>query len=451
MRARWGGWLFTALCVIAAGCLGYLTASHPVVADWSAGARASLPPQVRVLLEKMHGPVQIVSYASPGGNKRSYIATVIGRYRQVKPDLSLKFVDPLKDPAEMRSLGITSDGEMIIHYRGHKQQIPLSPSLESDLSNMFERLARGGERIVAFVTGDGERNPSGRGNTDLGAFVGQLEQRGVRAVPLNFAQVPSVPQNTDLVVLASPASTLAPGAVKALVDYLQVGGNLLWLTDPGSGEQGLQPLSQALSVQVLPGMLFDEQGAALKDGSYPRTVAVGLYPAQAITRGFQMATQFQQVAALAQVSSAQWAVASFLRSSAQSWNERQPIDAAHPSTIQFDAASGDLKGPLNFGFALTRLSPDPQKNQQRAVVIGDGDFLSNAFLGNGGNRALGERIFDWLLGDDALINMPARGAPDPILRLSQGAFNAITGVFLIALPLLLLIFGLGLAWRRRRR
>jgi LPXTG-motif cell wall-anchored protein len=84
-------------------------------------------------------------------------------------------------------------------------------------------------------------------------------------------------------------------------------------------------------------------------------------------------------------------------------------------------------------------------------VIGDGDFLSNTYLGNGGNRALGERIFDWLLGDDALVNLPPRGAPDRFLRLSQGQLNAVSLGFLAVLPLLLLAIGGWIVWRRRRR
>ena len=113
--------------------------------------------------------------------------------------------------------------------------------------------------------------------------------------------------------------------------------------------------------------------------------------------------------------------------------------------------TGELKGPLDFGFALNRLSPSPAKSEQRAVVIGDGDFISNTYVGNGGNRALGERIVDWLLGDDVLVDLPTRGAPDRVISLSQDGLNALTFGFLIALPALLLGLGAGIAWRRRRR
>jgi ABC-type uncharacterized transport system involved in gliding motility auxiliary subunit len=271
----------------------------------------------------------------------------------------------------------------------------------------------------------------------------------MRAVPLNFAQVTAVPEHTDMVVLASPSLALPPGAVQALVDYVQNGGNLLWLTEPSNDDLGLNPLAAALGVRVLPGVLVDGSGAALGQHD-PRLIALGDYPPHAITRGFTMTTLFPQVSALAQVTQGGWAVKPFLRSSAQSWTEFHPIDNAHPSNIRYDAAAGELKGPLDFGFALTRLSPSPAKSEQRVVVIGDGDFLSNTFLGNGGNRALGERIFNWLLGDDVLVNLPPRGAPDRLLEISQGELNAISIGFIVALPLLLLLIGGAIAWRRRR-
>jgi ABC-type uncharacterized transport system involved in gliding motility auxiliary subunit len=451
MRTLFGrldGWLFALALLVGAGAVGYLTTRHVFVADWTAGGRASLSPESRAVLGQLHGPVEIVSYANPQGDLRPTIAGFLERYRRVKPDLTLRFVDPQQDPAKMRELGITVDGAIIVHFGNREQR--LDELSERSLTNALERLARGGERIVAFATGDGERRADGQANADLGTFMAQLESRGMRAVPLNFAQVTAVPQHTDLVVLASPSLPLEAGAVRALVDYLANGGNLLWLTEPANSDLNLAPLADALGLRVLPGVLVDGGGAALglKD---PRLIALGAYPPHAITRGFLLTTLFPQVAALAQVNRNDWAVQDFLESGPQSWTEFQPIGNDGSSTIRFDAAAGELKGPLAFGLALSRLSPSPDKSQQRVVVVGDGDFLSNTFLGNGGNRALGERVFDWLLGDDALVSLPPRGAPDRVLEITQAELNALSLGFLIGLPVLLLLVGGVLTWRRRRR
>ncbi len=445
---RLDGWLFALLLILACVAIGYLSTRYDYRADWTANGRISLSAESRAVLQQLDGPVEVVSYANPQGDLRQTIAGFLMRYQTVKPDLSLRFVDPQLDPAKMRELGVTVDGALILHYQGHQQR--LDELSERSFTNALERLQRGNDRIVAFVTGDDERRADGQANADLGTFMSQLESRGMRAVPLNFAQVNAVPEHTDLVVLASPTVPLAPGAVKALVAYLQNGGNLLWLTEPDNDDLGLKPLADALGVRVLPGVLVDGSGTAL--GLHdPRMIALGSYPPQAITRGFQLTTLFPQVSALAQLAQSPWAVKAFLRSSPQSWTEFKPIDNAKTSDIQFDAAAGELKGPLDFAFALSRLSPSPDKSEQRAVVVGDGDFLSNTFLGNGGNRALGERVFDWLLGDDKLVDLPPRGAPDRLLEISQGELNALSFGFLFALPLLLLLIGGAIVWRRRRR
>jgi ABC-type uncharacterized transport system involved in gliding motility auxiliary subunit len=447
-RERADAWLIAALLMVAAICIAVLSTRFVFVADWSAGARASISPQSQAILGRLSGPIEAVSYARPGGNLRDEIAAVIARYQRFKPDLKLSFVDPDADPAAMRKAGISVDGEIVLHWRDREQHVVQLD--ERDFTDALARLARGRERLVAFVTGDGERNADGKANADLGDFVAQLSGSGVRALPLNLAQNASVPRNTDLLVLASPQAQLSPASLKAINDYLDLGGNLLWLTEPDTGDVGLAPLAQALGVRTLPGLLVDGAGAKLGIGD-PRMVVENDYPPHAITRGFALNTLFPQAAALGVTGNAQWAHTSILRSSAQSWNQIAPIDPTRPSTIKYDAGTGELRGPLDFGFALTRLSPSPDKNEQRVVVIGDGDFLSNTYLANAGNRAFGERVFDWLLGDDVLVALPPRGAPDRAMHLTQADLNVVTWGCLVALPLVLLLIGVVIGVRRRRR
>jgi ABC-type uncharacterized transport system involved in gliding motility auxiliary subunit len=141
----------------------------------------------------------------------------------------------------------------------------------------------------------------------------------------------------------------------------------------------------------------------------------------------------------------------------RSWTEIGPI----AGKIAFDAAKGERQGPLDIGYALTRQinkagqnkTADPQKletpAEQRIVVIGDGDFLSNAYLGNGGNLDLGINMVQWLSRGDALINIPAKIAPDRTLELSPLASGSIAVGFLFLLPGALLGAG-ALVWFKRR-
>ncbi len=449
MRRHLGAWLNILLVLVIAGAIGWLSTQYGFVADWTRGARASLAPATKELLQQLPGKLTVTSYASPGSGLRPTVAAFIARYQRVKPDLELQFVDPETDPAAMREAGIQVDGEMVVAWHGQSEHLTtLSTSV---FANTLARLARGNEHLVAFVTGAGERNAAGKANADLGQFMASLESRGLRAVPLNFAQVGAVPQGANLVVLASPLVDVSPGAVDALVGWIKAGGNLLWLTEPDPRDLNLTPLADALGIRIMPGMLVDGAGAKL-GLSDPRNVVVGSYPDdQAVTAGLKLVTLFPQVAPLAVITDSGWSSQALLTSSAQSWNERQPIDPRNPSTIQFDADADELRGPLDFGFALTRPAPGTNKAEQRVVVLGDGDFLSNSFVSNGGNAVLGRRIFNWLLGDDNLVSLPARPAPDRHVALGQTGLGILAGGLLIGLPLLILIITGVLFWRRRRR
>lgn len=439
----WQDWLYALLCVVIAVCLAALSARFSFTADWSAGARATITPRSQALLAQLQGPLEVTSYARPG-TLRAKTSLLVGRYRRFKPDLSLKFVDPDLDPIATQDAGITADGELVLRWNDRTQHIGQLD--EQDFSDALVRLARGGPKLVAFITGDGERDPAGSNAAGLGDFVQQLSARGVRALPLNLAEAAEVPRNADLVVLASPQAALPPASVRKLEDYIANGGNLLWLTEPGGDDLGLAPLAQSLGIKRLSGTLIDAQGAAA-GVTDPRMLVASRYPPQTITDGFDVNTVFLHVAALATLSGAAWNTQPVLQSSARSWNRTAPADAAQ-ATLAPEA--DDLKGPLTFGYALSRLSPSPARNQQRVVVIGDGDFLSNAYLAKAGNLALGERMVDWLLGDDALAGVP-RTAPDGLLRPTHLQLGAITFGYLVALPILLILIGLAIAWRRRLR
>ena len=89
--------------------------------------------------------------------------------------------------------------------------------------------------------------------------------------------------------------------------------------------------------------------------------------------------------------------------------------------------------------------------QQRGVVIGDGDFLSNAYLGNGANLKLGTSLFNWLSHEDEILPIQTRTTEDIRLDLGQTGLTLMGLVFIILIPLGLLGSGVGIWLLRRRR
>ena len=458
--------LFGALIAL----IAYLSHQHTVQWDWTANQRNTLSATSMHLLKTLDKPLSFTVYATEKNNVRTSIADLIGRYQRAYAKTEVQWINPELEPALARELDINEDGVVMIRY-GERSERLTQPN-EQAYSNAIQRMARSEERWLVFLSGHGERNPLGEANFDLGEWGKQLKAKGIKLQPLNLTEQPHIPDNAAALVIASPQVDLLPGEVQIISDYVKKGGNLLWLQEPGSLHQ-LQPLADQLGIQMLPGTIVDAN-TRLFGISDPGIALVSQYPQHALTQNFDMLTLFPQARALfannsvsgsntdrndaAKDKGPHWENKPFLMTLPRSWMETGPLNGE----ITFDKDK-DVKGPLVIGLTLTRKFSEPQDKpdnrenepkagkQQRVVVIGDGDFLSNTYLGNGGNMDLGLHIANWLTHDDQLINIPAKRANDVNLQLSKNAQLIIAFGFLFVIPLALAAGGFGIWWQRRKR
>ena len=442
-RLWWQNQLFTLLFVLVIGLLAWLSVRYPLQGDWTVNGRNTLSVASQTLLARMDGPIQVTAYVREQPALRDAIARVIGRYQRYKSDLTLHFVNPDLLPDRARELGITGDGLLYVDYRGRGEK--LQQLNEQALTQVLQRLSRPGERIVLFLDGHGERKPLGVANHDLGTFGRELEKIGIQPRPFDLALEARIPADAAALVIAGPRTPLPPGTVEAILEYLRQGGHLLWLRDPDEPAV-LQPLAAALGIAFLPGVVVDADAPNLGIKN-PAFIPIADYGPHPITEKLHTLTLLPQAAALTLQPSAGWTTTVLLESQARSWTETGPLDGP----LRFDPDSAEQSGPLTVGVALSRPRPDAAPQQQQVVVIGDGDFLSNTYLGNGANLELGLNIFNWLTWDEAPLLIPPRTAPDPNLNLSAGALALMAAVFLIGLPVTLLTSGWLIGFRRRRR
>ncbi len=440
--------VFVLLFLAVIGLLAALSTRYVYEADWTYGQRNSLSPASVQLLKTLDKPLTLTAYVRSDSPLKDPLRRFVDKYQQVKPDVELKFVGTDRNPDAARAAGITADGELEVTYAGRSED--LTQINEAEFGNAIQRLARSSERYAVFLTGEGERDPLGQHNFDLGDFGKQLQDKGIKVETLSLAATPTIPENTSVLVIAGPQVDLLPGVVKILRDYLKRGGNLLWLGDPGS-LYGLAPLAQDLGVQFGAGTILDLNGQLIGLND-PKLVFVTKYADEGITKGFATATVFPAATSVDEDknSNGGWAADPFLKTLPRSWLETGKLEGQ----VNYDPKRGDKLGPLAIGLALTRplkAAKGQPAGEQRVVVTGDGDFLSNSYLGNGGNQQLGLNIFNWLAHDDSYISINPRPAPDLTLILTPLQQGLIGFGFLLALPLVLLAFGVGVWMRRRRR
>jgi ABC-type uncharacterized transport system involved in gliding motility auxiliary subunit len=370
----------------------------------------------------------------------------------VKKNIAVTFVDPSADPQKVREFNVNYVGQIVAEYEGRRET--LNATTEPAITTALQRLAYGGEQWVVFLEGHGERSLSEASQSSFTKFEQVLKDKGLKVQPLNLVKTPKVPDNTSVLVIASPSAQLLPGEAKIVTDYVDHGGNVLWLADPDY-PPGLEPLAKELGVTWQNGYAIFPDYQMLGTGSPLFFLSIG-YPPNPVTQGLDMVTAFPLARSLTTAAAGDWKAQPLLQTTESAWLETGDINA---ETVQFDGK--DIKGPLTIGATLTRhykpaaadkdAAPDAAEGHpQRIALIGDADFLSNAYLEQLGNQQLGLNVIQWLASRDAQLNIDVPKAPDTALYLPGWATMAIAAGFIAILPLLLLGFGVT-RWALRRR
>lgn len=440
--------IFVVLFLSAMGLLLWLSQQYDIKSDWTATKRNSISEASRTLLTRIDGPISITAFASNTAQApvQESIKDLIGRYQQFKHDIELTFINPETEPEKIRQLAITVDGELIIGFQNRSEHVTVLN--EEAITNTLQRLLRHSEKKVVFIQGHGERDPEGKANHDYGTFSKNLADKGIVTSRLILSESPSIPNNTNVLVIASPLIDLLDGELKLILDYIDNGGNLLWLTDPDN-RNSLQKLKKKFNLNFHKGVIVDTttQLLGIDDPSF---ALVARYTVHPITRDFDLLSLFPRAQAINYTNHSEetsWNYQPFLQTVEKSWTELSELKGE----IHFDKDTEQL-GPLTIGLAITRsLKQQNKDHTQRIVVMGDGDFISNAYLGNGGNQALGFNIINWLSNDDNFISIPVTTAPDIDLQLEEFQWGILGLFFLIGLPGILLINGIVIWLKRRNR
>lgn len=436
MTPRHSSALTAALVLLVLFLLGALSQRHDLEADWTHKQRNSLSEASRQLLDGLSAPVQATAYVYADLDARRAIRTRLAPYLRHKPDFSLRFVDPVEDPQTVRELDIARSGEVLFQYQNRQER--LSRLSESEISAALQRLAYAEQTRIAFIQGHRERDPYSETGSGYAQLRQILEQRGLRVGTLSLA-TERIPEDVKLLVLAAPQTALLPAEEQQLKRYLDNGGNLLWLLDPGLPMP--QSLSETLGVQALAGTVI-YQDYELLGSAHPAIALVADYPDHPATRNFKELTAFALSGGLAAQDTG-WRRAPLLRSVERAWLETGSLEGS----LVFSEAE-DTYGPITLGLSLQR---QVAGREQRVIVIADSDFAANAYLSQLGNRAFTAGLFQWLSHRDSMLRVDVSPAPDAQLTLSPLTIRLLAAGFLLVLPIVLLGAGLRLAWRRRYR
>ncbi|HUU28472.1 MAG TPA: Gldg family protein [archaeon] len=388
-----------------------------------------------------------------------------------------ELVDIDRNPLLAMQLGITSTSTIILRYGEREEKI--YSEQEAKITNAIASLLRGGSKpsagAVYFVTGHGEPALDlseafnyGRAKDVISESIGPVRE-------LLLATGKPVPDSCEILVVAGPEKDFLNAELESISDFIRAGGRVLFLLEPFMAEN-LIPFLGGYGVKLGDDLVIDLlRGAA---GS-PFAFLVDSYPTHDITRYFDIGTVFDMTRSVRADSSLPpgISVEEFIKTSEKSYAESDrellqtrfdlvaqkamdegqavPIGVAvtlkeeflrklegHSAKTQSDTTGEKAAEPVEPSDSLA-----PQ--EARMVVIGDRDFITNAYLTQLGNSDLLLNCLRWLQGQSDEITIAPKETENTPLMLERSDLVTMGLTTVVALPVGIIFIGL-FVWVRRR-
>ncbi len=430
--------------------------------DLTENKRHSLSPQTVKLLKALKSPVEVIGFFRSDTPGKRTAEDLLKQYAQASDGkFTYRVEDPDRSPGLARRYGVETYGTLVMQS-GEKSEKVLDAE-EERLTNALVKVTRPGNPIVYFVKGHGERDISSSERTGMSQAKEQLEKANYTVKDLELARTGKVPPDAAVVIVPGPRTDLLPPELTAIDDYLAQGGHVLLMADPLQAD-GLAKYVAKYGVTLGQDLVVEPSPIGRLLGVGPEVPLVMQYEQHPITKDMaKVMTGFPLTRSVspAKTPPKGMTVTPLAKTSADSWGETN-LDGLRRG----QAASRDDKdtpGPVPVLLAVT-IEPTPalkvagqaeaddsKKPKGRLVVLGTSTFASNQALGFQGNRDLFLNIVAWLAGqEDEIAVRPKDPRQNPIFA-TEAQKNAILWLSIVVLPGAVMVCGIALVVRRRRR
>ena len=410
------------------------------------------------IIDGIQKPVRILAFTRKEDPRTGYLEDLFWRIRLRQPLIETRTVDLNRNPAIARQYRADSYGSIVVECGPRRKNF--SNIREEILMAAILQVTRDYEKTVYMLTGHGEHdvNDSDR-NKGYTTLRNVLEQEFYHVKPLSLFGTDEIPKDAATIIIAGPRRDMRPEEAEKLNRYLQGGGSLLVMVDPGDSPSIVAFLRQ-YRVDLPNGIVGD--GDLRLAASEPLTARVSEKARESsVTANLDADPVFSLFGPIEALpgDAERIDLMPLLMTSKNSWS----INAKGgqiPEDLDFNTNRGDRRGPFAVAMSVAVKTGDPQAPQSeeeaarhagRMIVYSDADFANNFFIELLGNRDLIVNSVNWLALEPALIGVrperKASGKEQFFVSSRQNYMVFMLGV--IVVPALFLACGAGVFLRRR--
>ena len=352
------------------------------------------------------------------------------------------------------------EGSIYVHFA--RNDTVLTGLSEEEFTNAIIQIARSESPVVYFTTGHGERDIDGEEGADLSMLKRGINNEGYEVKTISGPELANqIPKDASILIVAGPQTSFSENTVKVLDQFLESGGNVIFMAEPYIVNPDINP-NVTLKKTGLE-ELTKKWGIQLGNDIVLQRVFAGItQELQTVNYGDSEITNAMQRSPTAFISSRSLTTSNTSVSKAkvteviktltelgQSWGETDLAGYLNRK-VEFEEGK-DQAGPVvMMATAEKDIANDESPKQTKFVVFGDVDFITNQQLSKWEfNYDLLLNTLGWMEGNSELLSIrPKRIRPSKVLLTPQQN-NMIFYVAVLTVPEFFLLIGL-IVYRRRR-
>lgn len=379
---------------------------------------------------------------------------------------------------------------MVFLYEDKKEVIPViqnTSTLEYDISSTIKRLTTRTRKKLGFLTGQGQP-----GLNEINT-ARQVLDKQYEITTVELSGGGTIPDDVGVLIVMAPTQKFSDTDKFKIDQFIMRGGKAAFLLNKVDAnlqqrfartlDLAIEDLLEAYGLRINPDMVRDAQCANVSimqqqfGFNIQSQVPFPYLPlASNFSRDNMMVKDLQGLVLFfassldtVRIAERNLRAEILIRSSAQAGRQSQffMIDPLARFTLadfaeqhiplgilvegQFQSAFTDKPVPVDTaGGAVAPPTPRTISPETRMVLVGDGDFARDQYLGNKDNLTFFANIVDYLMDDAGLITIRSKDVSlPPLEQVSDGTKKMVKYGNLVVPPALVLGYGL-LRWRMRK-
>ena len=470
-----------AVIIVLAAMVNYLGYEHYRRWDYSRDKKYALSDKTKHFLNGIKGKVRLTVFFGAQNPISGDVQSLLTEYQYAsRGKIDVEYVDPERNLTRAKELFdkykvVTDESVLIVDYQGRNKTVKASEMAEMSQANPLageqpQVTAFKGEQAITSAMIDvvegkknsigylvGHKEPPLSGQSPISVLKTFIENENIQFKELNLFEVPAIPDDIKVLMIAGPQYDFSDREMKMLRDFWKKDGRILFLVDPAAKTPQLLGFLGELGVKVDDDRLMAMVKTGIEEVARVRDVVAHFLANSPITKMLVdvRAPFFGPTSSLTldsqRVAAANIHLTPLAEAEKGYWGERD-YNSNDDAVLQFDPAK-DKGDPLTIAASIEEGGSADERLQissARLVVAANSTFIQdNALTQDQQGLDFISGSLNWLLSREQLIGIAPK-VPQPLtFTLEEKALRSLRWIILVFMPLVPAIFGLLIWWRRR--